>query len=64
VLEPGPVRPGDAVEVVDRPGHGVTAGIAFRAITLEPELLTRLLDAEDDLSEDLRDIVRRRVPSG
>ena len=63
VLEPGPVRPGAPVEVVDRPGHGVTAGVAFRAITLEPELLPRLLDAEDDLSEDLRDIVRRRVRS-
>jgi hypothetical protein len=31
--------------VVHRPGHDVTVGVVFRALTLEPELLPRLLDA-------------------
>jgi MOSC domain-containing protein YiiM len=61
VLEPGEVASGDGVDVVDRPGHGVTAGLAFRAVTLQPELLPRLLDAADDLTDDLREMVWRRV---
>ncbi|MFG2050968.1 MOSC domain-containing protein [Micromonospora sp. NPDC048935] len=60
VLREGEVGAGDPVEVVERPAHGVTIGEVFRAITLEPELLPRLLDATD-LPEKLRDNVRRRL---
>jgi MOSC domain-containing protein YiiM len=61
VLEPGEVRAGDPVEVTDRPDSPVTIGVAFRAITTEPELLPLLLDAPCVLDE-LRDTARRRAP--
>ncbi|SDC16022.1 MOSC domain-containing protein [Actinokineospora iranica] len=60
VLRPGAVRAGDPVEVVDRPAHGVTIGLAFRALTLEPDLLPRLL-AADDLPEGIRAKAVRRL---
>ncbi|MEU7756264.1 MOSC domain-containing protein [Micromonospora sp. NPDC049101] len=62
VLREGEVGAGDPIEVVERPAHGVTIGEVFRAITLEPELLPRLLDATD-LPEKLRDNVQRRLAS-
>ena len=46
VIEPGDIRAADQVEVVHRPGHDVTVALVFRAMTLEPELLPRLLVAE------------------
>ncbi len=60
VIEPGEIRAGDAVEVVYRPAHDVTVAVAFRALTLEPDLLPRLLDA-DALPRDLREAARRRT---
>ncbi len=39
VTAPGQVRAGDQVLIEDRPGHGVTVAVVFRALTLEPELL-------------------------
>ncbi len=60
VIEPGEIRAGDAVEVVYRPAHDVTVAVVFRALTLEPDLLPRLLDA-DALPRDLREAVRRRT---
>ncbi|MBP2337919.1 MOSC domain-containing protein [Saccharothrix coeruleofusca] len=60
VVEPGPVSAGDGITVVTRPDHDVTMGLVFRALTLEPELLPRLL-AADTLPEDLRDRVGRRA---
>ncbi|WP_369800500.1 MOSC domain-containing protein [Alloactinosynnema sp. L-07] len=62
VLNPGEVAAGDEITVVRRPGHGVTMGLAFRAITLEPDLLPRLLDA-DDLPEADRARARNRLAS-
>jgi MOSC domain-containing protein YiiM len=46
VLQPGVLAAGDAIEVVHRPGHGVTAAVMFRALTREPELLPRLLEVD------------------
>ncbi|MFI7578549.1 MOSC domain-containing protein [Micromonospora sp. NPDC049497] len=60
VLVEGEVGAGDPVEVVDRPAHGVTIGEVFRALNLEPELLPRLLEAED-LPERIKEKARRRV---
>ncbi|MEU3658499.1 MOSC domain-containing protein [Streptomyces sp. NPDC032940] len=49
VLEPGEIRAGDPVEIVHRPGHGVTVALQFRAVTTERALLPRLLAAGDAL---------------
>jgi MOSC domain-containing protein YiiM len=60
VVTPGQLRAGDPVGVVYRPGHEVTIGLTFRALTLAPELLPRLLTA-DALSAKLRESVLRRT---
>ncbi|MTK04314.1 MOSC domain-containing protein [Micromonospora sp. CP22] len=60
VVRAGAVAAGDPIEIVRRPGHGVTVGEVFRATSLEPELLPRLLEA-DDLPEKIREKVRRRL---
>ncbi|MEV7431083.1 MOSC domain-containing protein [Nocardioides sp. NPDC092400] len=46
VLAPGEVQAGDDVEVVHRPGHGVTIATMFRALHTEPALLPRLLEVD------------------
>jgi MOSC domain-containing protein YiiM len=51
VLQPGVLAGGDVIEVVHRPGHGVTASIMFRAVTREPELLPRLLEVHGMVAE-------------
>ncbi len=63
VLEPGRVRAGDPVRIEHRPEHDVTIALAFRALTREPDLLPLLLVA-DDLPDDVRALVRRRLPAG
>lgn len=63
VIEPGEIRAGDPIEIVHRPGHDVTVGLAFRALAGEPELLPRLLPA-DALPAETREQVRRRVNRG
>ncbi|MFC0002714.1 MOSC domain-containing protein [Micromonospora siamensis] len=60
VLREGEFGPGDPVEVVERPAHGVTIGEVFRAMSLEPELLPRLVEATE-LPEQLREKARRRL---
>lgn len=60
VIEPGEVRADDTVEIVHRPDHGIDIGTVFRALTLEPELLPKLLDIEE-LSAKTREKARRRV---
>lgn len=59
VIEPGDIRAGDPVEIVHRPGHEVTVELVFRAMTLEPELLPRLLVAEA-LPPEAKQLARRR----
>lgn len=61
VLEPGDVAAGDEVAVEHRPSHGVSVGMAFRALTLEPELLPRLPETGDALAAHLRENVARRL---
>lgn len=55
VDSPGQIRRDDEVRVVFRPEHGVTVAEAFRARTLERELVERVLEAGEDLSPKLRD---------
>jgi MOSC domain-containing protein YiiM len=45
VLEPGEIGAGDAVEVVHRPGHGVTTGRTFRILTTQKSRVTELAPA-------------------
>jgi MOSC domain-containing protein YiiM len=46
VLEEGTLSAGDRIDVVHRPGHGVTVTTMFRALTTEPMLLPELLQVE------------------
>ncbi len=62
VIAPGTMCSGDSIIVVARPGHDVTIGLVFRAMTLEAELLPRLLEAEA-LPDEIKDLARRRVGS-
>jgi MOSC domain-containing protein YiiM len=61
VIVPGRIRSGDPLTVVERPDHDVSIAVVFRALTLEPELLPRLVDVEA-LPEEVRDRARRRLP--
>ncbi len=61
VVAPGQIRAGDRIEVIGRPGHTVTIGRSFRALTTEPELLPSLLEAGDDLPAQERAAVLRRT---
>jgi MOSC domain-containing protein YiiM len=54
VIEPGEIRTGDPIEIVHRPDHDVTVSLQFRAVTLEHELLPRLLAAGDALHPEAR----------
>ncbi|MFF2116871.1 MOSC domain-containing protein [Kitasatospora sp. NPDC058184] len=60
VLTEGEVSPGDPVEVVKRPGHGVTVNLMLRALTTEPELLPLMLRAPEMLPK-IQDRARRRL---
>ena len=46
VVEEGLVAAGDPVEVVHRPGHGVTVSTMFLALTTDRALLPRLLEVD------------------
>lgn len=60
VLYPGPVEAGDPVVITQRPGHGLTIGTVFRALTLEPDLLPRLAGVPD-LPDHTRNVVASRL---
>jgi len=60
VIESGAVQAGDPIEIVSRPDHDVTVSVSFRALTIEPDLLPRLL-AADALPRELRDLAQRRT---
>ena len=67
VLRPGAVRAGDPVTVRDRPESPLTVSMAFRALTLEPELLPVLAAAPVELpaklATKLAARLARRVPT-
>lgn len=58
VVTPGPVRPGDPVEVVHRPDHDVDVGLCFAALVRDRRLLPRLWEAGEDLEPELEALVR------
>ena len=60
VITPGTIQAGDALTVIYRPGHEVTNGLVFRALTLERELLTQLL-AADALPEEIKQRARAKA---
>jgi MOSC domain-containing protein YiiM len=60
VIEPGEICAGDAIEVIHRPDHDVTTSLCFRALTIEDDLLPRLL-AAGALPKELRDLAERRT---
>jgi MOSC domain-containing protein YiiM len=68
VLEPGEIRAGDEVVVTHRPDHDVTVEVTFRALTLDSDLLPRLLVADAlpaaDLARIRRRLARTRVDQG
>ncbi|MFI5754237.1 MOSC domain-containing protein [Streptomyces sp. NPDC051569] len=61
VITPGEIRAGDAIEIVHRPDHEVTVAMAFRAVTLERELLPRILAAGEALHPEERRTAREYV---
>ena len=60
VIAPGSVSGGDAIEVVERPEHGITVGLVYRALVVEPGLLPAILEA-DALPEAIKRKARRRA---
>jgi MOSC domain-containing protein YiiM len=60
VTEPGVIAAGDPVRIEHRPAHDVTVAVAFRALTLEPDLLPLLLTA-DALPDSGHDLARKRT---
>lgn len=51
VVQEGVLAARDAIEVVHRPGHGVTVTTMFRALTTDQELLPRLLVVDGLVAE-------------
>lgn len=60
VVTPGFIRAGDPITVVHRPDHDVSIEVMFRALTLEPELLPRLL-GPDEIPDEVKEHARRRI---
>jgi MOSC domain-containing protein YiiM len=58
VVQPGVLAAGDPIEVVHRPGHGLTASDLFRALMSEPQLLPAFL-AVEGLAEKVRPRIER-----
>ena len=58
VVEEGELQAGDEVEVVDRPGHGVTVSHMFRALMTDRSLLPDLL-VVDDLVDEAREAAEK-----
>ncbi len=61
VLQTGELGAGDAVEVVHRPDHGVTAGLVFRALTTQRSRLVEVAPALDAVPHKDRDKLARRI---
>lgn len=60
VVREGDIGAGDRVEVIARPGHGVTSAQVARALLRDPSLLPAALQARE-LPADLREWMTRRA---
>jgi MOSC domain-containing protein YiiM len=60
VISPGAIQAGDAIEVIDRPGHEITITLLFKATTTNRELLPQLLAAEAYLDPETIEMARQR----
>jgi MOSC domain-containing protein YiiM len=60
VISPGAIQAGDAIEVIDRPGHEITITLLFKATTTDRELLPQLLAAEAYLDPETIEMARQR----
>jgi MOSC domain-containing protein YiiM len=60
VVQPGEVRAGDQIEILERPGHGVTIAESFHAWMHDPEKLHTYLTLEG-VPEGLKEDIRRRL---
>jgi MOSC domain-containing protein YiiM len=60
VIESGEIQAGDQIEIVYQPDHDVTTALCFRALTIEPDLLPRLI-AADALPKEMKELARRRT---
>jgi MOSC domain-containing protein YiiM len=60
VLRPGTVEAGAPIEVAHRPGHDVTIGLTFQALTTRSDLIPRLVGI-DALSSEIKKKVARRL---
>jgi MOSC domain-containing protein YiiM len=64
VIREGDIGAGDRIDVVSRPGHGVTSALVSRAILREPHLLTtagRALELPADLRAWMRERAERHA---
>ena len=60
VVQPGEVQAGDQIEILDRPGHGVTIAESFHAWMHDPEKLRAYLTLEA-LPEGMKEDIRHRL---
>lgn len=64
IVTGGEIRPGDGIEVVSRPDHGITVPDMFRAFMGDLEMARRVVDADVLVgadAEELREVVERRT---
>ncbi|MEV8528173.1 MULTISPECIES: MOSC domain-containing protein [unclassified Streptomyces] len=59
VIEPGEIRAGDPIEVIERPDHEVSVTFWFRAFTTERTLLPRTLAAGEAMEPEAHETVRK-----
>lgn len=60
IVEPGDVGAGDAIELVERPQHGVTVGLVYEAVLHDHALAARALEAPQ-LAESIASELRGRL---
>jgi MOSC domain-containing protein YiiM len=61
VVVGGPVAADDPVTVLSKPDHEVSVAFVFRAMTNEPELLTRAMAARDTMNATYLERIRERL---
>lgn len=64
VLQEGQIRAGDGIEIVHRPDHDVTVGLALRALTVERDLISQLAPALPAFPDKDRERLAELIQSG